>query len=332
MQRRRLVLAFSEILAEDGLDGAGIGHVCKRAGVSRRTFYDLFDDREGCFLAVLDSALECVSQRVLPAYQGEGPTPKGACRGRTRSWRERLRAALTALLETFDEEPALVHVCLGEILKGGPVVLERRRETLELLAKVVDEGRSEAKHGTGLPSVTAQGAVGGAVAIVHAHLLAGLSPTGDAPRTGSASPRRERSASFIELLNPLMSMIVLPYLGPAAARCESERPTPKPAYTRNGHMPAHPQDPFKDLPIRLTFRTARVLATIGDHPGANNRQVGEEAGVPDQGQISKLLRRLQGHGLIENRGEGHTRGEPNAWRLTERGHAIQHVIETPVAH
>jgi DNA-binding HxlR family transcriptional regulator len=38
--------------------------------------------------------------------------------------------------------------------------------------------------------------------------------------------------------------------------------------------------------------------------------------------MSRLLRRLEGAGLIENRGEGHTRGEPNAWWLTQRGKAI----------
>ena len=38
--------------------------------------------------------------------------------------------------------------------------------------------------------------------------------------------------------------------------------------------------------------------------------------------MSRLLRRLQSAGLIENLGEGHARGEPNAWWLTERGEAI----------
>ncbi len=81
-------------------------------------------------------------------------------------------------------------------------------------------------------------------------------------------------------------------------------------------------DPFKGLSIRFTYRTARVLATIAEDSGASNRMIAESAGIADVGQMSRLLRRLQDAGLVENLGEGHTRGEPNAWWLTTRGEAI----------
>ena len=144
---------------------------------------------------------------------------------------------------------------------------------------------------------------------------------------------RERGAEpLVALVNPLMSMIVHPYLGPAAAARELEHPLPQAAPARNGNARGRVQDPFKDLPIRLTFRTARVLAVVGARPGASNRAIADAAGIADQGQISKLLRRLATHGLIENHGHGHADGEPNAWTLTPRGHAIQHAIEPPRAH
>ena len=57
--------------------------------------------------------------------------------------------------------------------------------------------------------------------------------------------------------------------------------------------------------MRLTYRTVRVLLAIAQHPGASNRQIGEDAGVHDQGQISKLLTRLHKLGLVDNiAGEG----------------------------
>jgi DNA-binding MarR family transcriptional regulator len=139
------------------------------------------------------------------------------------------------------------------------------------------------------------------------------------------------AAPLVALVNPLMSMIVYPYLGPAAAARELKQTTPPASPTGNSHAPTRIQDPFKDLPIRITFRTARVLAAIGARPGASNRAVGEAAGVADQGQISKLLRRLASHRLIVNHGQGHADGEPNAWTLTERGEAIQRTIEPPGA-
>jgi AcrR family transcriptional regulator len=311
MQQRRLLLAFTEVLAEMGLMDTGVGRVCKRAGVSRRTFYDLFDDRETCFLAAFDTAVRRISQSVIPAYRQEG------------RWYERVRSALSALLEYFEEDPALARVCVVETLKAGPAVMERRRRVLEVLTAAVDEGRIEAKTGAGPPPLTGQSTIGGVLAVIHARVLE------DSPRPNSS--RADCSLSLIDLLNPLMSMIVHPYLGPAAARRELDRHVPSSRQVRNGHDPERLRDPFKDLPIRITFRTARVLATIAAQPHASNRQIADTAGVADQGQISKLLSRLESFELIENQGQGQTRGEPNAWRLTQRGHALQHALGTPTS-
>ena len=67
----------------------------------------------------------------------------------------------------------------------------------------------------------------------------------------------------------------------------------------------------------FTYRTERVLEAIARHPGASNREVADFAGVLDEGQISKLLKRLESLGLIENTGEGQPKGKPNAWRRCE---------------
>jgi DNA-binding MarR family transcriptional regulator len=69
------------------------------------------------------------------------------------------------------------------------------------------------------------------------------------------------------------------------------------------------------------LRTHKVLAAVAERPGANNRQVGVAAGVSDQGQMSRLLARLEGLGLLENRGTREL-GAPYAWHLTSRGEEI----------
>jgi AcrR family transcriptional regulator len=298
MQRRRLLLACVEVLAEQGLQGASVDRICKRAGVSRRTFYDLFVDREWCFLATFEFVIAQISAQVAPLY---------VCSGR---WRVRVRAALTALLELFDAEPALARVCVVETLKAGPEILERRRMLLDALIAAVDEGRGEGKVAVP-PPLTAEGVVGGVLSVIHTRLVE--------PGAGA----------LVALVNPLMSMIVHPYLGPAAAARELKRPVPPPVHARNGDASRRVEDPFADLPIRITFRTARVLTVISAQPGASNRAIGDSAGVSDQGQISKLLRRLERYGLLSNCGEGHSKGEANAWMLTERGEAIQRTIDPP---
>jgi AcrR family transcriptional regulator/DNA-binding MarR family transcriptional regulator len=317
MQRRRLLLAIGEVVAEQGLEGASVGRVCERAGMSRRTFYELFEDREACFLAAFELAIERIADHVVAAYEGES------------RWRERVRAALTALLEYFDSEPGIARLCLVETLKAGPGVLERRRQLLEVLKAVIDNGRA-AKDGAGPVPLAAEGIVGGVLSVIHARLLA-CSPLLTGRRRvviGSASVGEHDRQPLLELRNPLMSMIVHPYLGAAAA--ERERHQPLPRRTAEVLMRSMSNgagsDPFKDLPIRFTYRTARVLTAIAFQPEANNREVGAAAGVPDQGQMSKLLRRLQRNGLIENHASEQAKGEPNAWRLTPRGEAVQRTL------
>ena len=68
--------------------------------------------------------------------------------------------------------------------------------------------------------------------------------------------------------------------------------------------------------MRLTYRTLRVLGAVAERPGASNREVGAAAGMTDQGQISKLLARLEGLGLIANVGAGHVKGAPNGGCMT----------------
>jgi hypothetical protein len=75
--------------------------------------------------------------------------------------------------------------------------------------------------------------------------------------------------------------------------------------------------------MRLTYRTVRVLMAVAAQPGGSNRQVADESGIGDQGQISKLLARLHGLGLIENTGAGSVRGAPNSWVLTAKGWDVQ---------
>ena len=129
-----------------------------------------------------------------------------------------------------------------------------------------------------------------------------------------------------------MSMIVLPYLGAAAARRELERPLPAPVPTKGSSRgEGLLSDPFKDAGMRLTYRTVRVLLAVAEHSGASNRLIGETAGISDQGQMSKLLGRLRRLGLISNTGLGPGQGAPNAWTLTEKGRRIAQSIHTHTA-
>lgn len=306
IQRARILGAMTSVAAERGAANVAVAHVVERAGVSRRTFYELFSDFQDCLLAAIDDALARVRARVLAAYDPAEP------------WRVRTRSALVALLNFVDEKPAVGRLLVVESLGAGPRALERRRRALELLIAAVDAARTETRGGANAPALAAEAIVGGALALLHTRMIdVGAPPSnGDAP-----SPGR-----LVELTNELMSMIVLPYQGGGSARRELERPMPTRGAPASEPWQPLLADPFKAAGMRLTYRTMRVLGVIAAQPGSSNRQVGVAAGISDQGQISKLLGRLERLGLIVNGGEGHLRGEPNAWALTPAGRQVEHGI------
>jgi DNA-binding IclR family transcriptional regulator len=78
--------------------------------------------------------------------------------------------------------------------------------------------------------------------------------------------------------------------------------------------------------VRSTYRTARVLSAIAANPGASNRAVAAAAGIEDEGQASKLLKRLERLGLIENMAQDRELGGANAWRLTARGVKVERAL------
>jgi AcrR family transcriptional regulator len=314
IQRARILGAMTEVASERGAANVTVAHVVARSGVSRRTFYELFEDREACFLAAFDDAAARIAVRVVPAYEGE------------KRWRDRLRAALAELLEFLDEEPEVGRLCIVESLAAGPMALERRARVVEIVKRVLDEGHGEARGAREPPPLTAEGVIGAVSSVLHARLT-GSSP----PSRESKSPAGSGSfvgsgadpGSFAELLGPFMGMIVLPYEGTAAATREIERPrAPRPKRPRAGG-----RDPLRELDMRLTYRTVRVLLAVAQSPGASNRALADAAGVADQGQISKLLARLKTLGLIQNTGAGPVRGEPNAWRLTSKGEQVGNAIQ-----
>jgi AcrR family transcriptional regulator len=299
-QRERLLEAAFAVVSEEGYRRMSVRKVAGRAGVSSKTFYDLFADREDCFFTAFDQAVRELAAVVVPAFAGE------------REWSIRIRAGLAALLTQLDREPALRTLVFVEALGSGPRVLERRAEVLAFVQGAVDQGRAGMKTGGELSPLTAEGVVGAAFGVIYARLL-------------EADPQ-----PLIGLLNQLMAVLVLPYRGHAASARELSRPIPEvaAALSPRPHFGASLTATglaLADIDFRLTVRTHKVLAAVaklaGQGSDPSNREISDAADVRDQGQISRLLARLERLGLLENTG-GATAGVPNAWRLTPRGGEI----------
>jgi AcrR family transcriptional regulator len=293
-QRLRIVFAAAEAAREQGLPQLSVATIVARSGVSRRSFYELFENREACLLATFDEGVQRAASAVLPAWRGQ------------RSVRDALRAGLSASLAFLDEERALGGFCLVEALGAGERVLHRRGEVLQTLVDAVDQARSEGRGGARLSTVAAEGAVGAVLSILHSRLL------------------EEPRAPLRGLEKELMSIVVRPYFGAAAGEAELRRAASTARHGRR-YAPRHPP-----LQIRWTHRTIAVLNAIAAAPGSSNRQIGQTACISDAGQASKLLRRLERLGLIETAAAAP--GAANAWRLSSDGEeAVAALVGEPGA-
>ncbi len=301
LQRARVQRALAEeMAAREDPHAVTVAELVARAGVSRRTFYELYADREDCFLAALEAGLRLAGEEMYTAY------------ARQARWQDGIRAALAELLALLDREPALARLCVVYALGGGSRVLRRRMEAIEVLCEFVDRGRLEGYGRSEPPEVAAEGVVGAVLAVIHTRLVVGA----------------DRSTSLTELQGPLMNLILLPYMGAAKAGRELTRAAPNPPAAQAGRGEPLGRD---GAGMRVTSRTARVLRAIGERPGTSNREVADQAGIVDQGQISRLLSRLESLGLIANKGVGgggsSTRGTANAWVLTARGEQVQRGVQ-----
>ena len=96
------------------------------AGVSRKTFYEHFSDKEDCFLALYDTGIAYVLRRLAEALRDETPESDPEAR---------IAAGLRAFLAVLAEEPAFSRAIILEVHGAGVQALARRRATLETFAQ-----------------------------------------------------------------------------------------------------------------------------------------------------------------------------------------------------
>jgi AcrR family transcriptional regulator len=181
VQRARIMRAAARVVAEHGFGGASITLVAKAAGVSRATFYDLFENFEQCFLSVLDAAMRRTSARIAQAF------------AQHTTWQEQAVAGLAVLLSALDADPCLARVCLVEALAAGPAALEYYAREIEILKHMVDCAAGPARTDRHSSALSAEATVVAVAGILHRRLI-----------TGEAPP-------FIDLLAPLTSLALEPY-------------------------------------------------------------------------------------------------------------------------
>jgi AcrR family transcriptional regulator len=282
------------VVYEDGFAKASVTLVCSRAQVPRQAFYEVFRNREDCFLTVLEDGYRQVSELIQLAF------------ARHDHWREGVRAAFMSLLAFFDEHPALARVWVVESLAAGSRALARREQHLAALTKAIV--KYWRPPGAELHPWVAETVMRSAVWLVQAHLM------------------EHRSDSPLVLLGPLMGLATAPYADAGTVNREIERGR---ALTREMVAKRNTDEqrdtrPFVVMPATLRDPRARrardCVRYLAEHSGASNRQVAGAIGISSRTQMSALLGRLAAMGLLVKQASGP--GRPNAWGLTARGRLV----------
>jgi AcrR family transcriptional regulator len=116
-QRGRMLEAMASAVAAKGYAATTVADVVGGAGVSRKTFYEHFRDKEDCFLAAFDAGVQLLVDAVERAtLDADG------------EWREHIRAGVRAYLSALSAAPDFARTFLIEVLAAGPHALERRAE------------------------------------------------------------------------------------------------------------------------------------------------------------------------------------------------------------
>jgi len=191
-KRQQILEGMLEVVGDYGYEAASVQKVLDLTGLYRQAFYDSFGDVEACYLAALDAGIARVEALVAHAAASE------------ESWRGKLRAGLTALLEGLEADPGLGRALIVEVHAAGPDALRRRSEAMKSVTDFIDSARADLDEAEAPPPIAAEGIVAGMHSVVHAKLAAG------------------DVDGFAALLPDFMYFAVLPYFGPEAAEREMQ--------------------------------------------------------------------------------------------------------------
>jgi AcrR family transcriptional regulator len=360
LQRARILDATAHAVASGGYGATSTERICRRAGVSSRTFYEHFTGKEDAVLWAFDAAASYAVPRILAAFRAQD------------EWAAGVDAALGAYLAIMDCDRAWAVLCLVELPGVATDVAARRRTLLAPLVAALSAGRPV--DGPIAPTDVIAAIDG----ILRERLL------------------RDPAAPLLELRGELLMLALCPYLGSERARTWLARtvtPPPPPVdleratlatelvgasesagalerlvdeaiagrdgpalwrvvlglHERRSRGEAVPwglerrvldglaQASFFGMPVDdMEARgwgpptpAQRVLRFVAAHPGCSGQEIRRALGFAHLSQVSRVLNALAEEGLVARR---RPRGRANAWVATNGERDRETTKETLVDH
>lgn len=191
-QRTRLLDGAAKSLVERGYGELAVGHITGEAGVSRATFYVIFESKRECVLLAHERAFGQLTDRI-----------EAACGGLD-SWQDKLAAGLGAGLRFAVESPQEARLLILESMGADPVLADRLIASHKELVGLLRLGRTHSPRAAELPEVTERALIGATISIVADLLMAG------------------KAGDLIELEPQLLELMSMPYR-PGLSACTPKR-------------------------------------------------------------------------------------------------------------
>lgn len=283
-QRARLLAAVGAVVQDGGSGSLTVHRVCVHAGMSRRTFYQLFTD--------IDDALASAVEEAHAELWTEVDRQLG--RAVAADWPTAISTVVVAFISVIERQPVVGWLCVGEQTVALPRARVARGQLMSDLAAVIADGhRSDAcAVGEWERARAAMGVIGALWELVRQHLV-----------------DRESDHPLRALAGPAIFLVLAPYIGRGAAMRLATHP---PVLSVAGRPPAASA---AAATRRLTQLARQTLLFLHAQPQASNVEIGDGIGVTHASQTSRHLSRLADQQLIACS----RHGRRNAWSLTERG-------------
>jgi len=216
-QRERLIEAMVQAVNERGVVATTISDLVARAGISRRTFYEHFANKEECLLATYDAVVETEVRRLLGVYETAGE-----------DWLSRLETMIRALFTALADRPDAARLICVEMGASGEVGVQRWADGTARFERFISQGFTQAPGEGSIPDPVARAIVGALRKIVYSRV-----------REGRSS--KALKSELLGIVPELMEWIAGYY--PTPRGVPRKPPYRKPRYLEGGRAPGSLSSP-----------------------------------------------------------------------------------------
>jgi AcrR family transcriptional regulator len=160
-QRARILAAVADVTSAASYAEMSVEDIIVTAGISRRTFYEHFENKDDAFLAAYDEAATQLLTAVRAAYESH------------QGFAERMRAGIGAFLGLLAADPAFARMCIVEVMAAGPEAVKRRNDAMRAFAQMIEENARQRLAKPPPSELTAETVVGGIYDVVFTRIQRG---------------------------------------------------------------------------------------------------------------------------------------------------------------